>query len=63
MIAATSFSIVNSTFSEWNLRPGPAHSAIIVVPGVWPDPRDANFIITGNKFMRLYGFAFHRTTT
>lgn len=58
VIAATSFSIVNSTFSEWNLSPSPAHSAIIVYPGYGP-PARCNFIISGNKFIRDIDFGLH----
>ena len=58
VIAATSFSIVNSTFSEWNLSPGPAHSAIIVYPGPGATRR-CNFIISHNKFIRDTDFGLH----
>ncbi len=58
VIAATSFSIVDSTFSEWNLSTSPAHSAVIVYPGFGPTWR-CNFTIIGNQFIRDIDFGNH----
>lgn len=55
VLAATSFSITDSTFSEWNLSTSPAHSAVIVYPGVGR----CNFTVTGNQFIRDVDFGAH----
>ena len=50
---ATSFSIMNSTFSEWNIR-DELCSAVLI----HPDPR-TNFTIIGNQFIRDIDFGEH----
>ena len=53
VLAARSFAILNSTFSEWNLN-NRGHSAIII----FPDHR-TNFTIIGNQFIRDTDFGNH----
>lgn len=54
VLAATSFAILNSTFSEWNLNDR-GHSAIFI----FPNPR-TNFTIIGNQFIRDTDFGKHK---
>jgi len=53
VLAATSFAIINSTFSEWNLN-NLAHSAVLVHPNA-----RTNFSIIGNQFIRDTDFGTH----
>lgn len=57
VLAALSFSVTNSTFSEWNLSTSPSHSAILVA-GVGGTGR-TNFQIIGNRFIRDADFGGH----
>jgi hypothetical protein len=57
VLAAASFSVTNSTFSEWNLSTSPSHSAILVT-GVGGAGR-TNFQIIGNRFIRDADFGGH----
>jgi hypothetical protein len=54
VLAATSFAIIDSTFSEWNLN-NLGHSAVLI----FPNPR-TNFSIIGNQFIRDNDFGTHR---
>lgn len=54
VLAATSFSVVSSSFSEWNVEPTfGVFSAILVYPGLGSR---TNFQITGNQFTRDVDF-------
>ena len=53
VLAATSFAIINSTFSEWNLN-NLGHSAVVVFPHA-----RTNFSIIGNQFIRDTDFGTH----
>jgi hypothetical protein len=57
VLAAVSFSVTNSTFSEWNLGTSPSHSAILVA-GVAGTGR-TNFQIIGNRFIQDVDFGGH----
>jgi hypothetical protein len=53
VLSATSFAIINSTFSEWNLN-NLGHSAVLVHPNA-----RTNFSIIGNQFIRDTDFGNH----
>ncbi len=54
--AATSFAIMNSTFSEWDLD-GNGFSAVLIHPN-----RSTNFSIIGNQFIRDADFGNQRNS-
>lgn len=53
VLAATSFAIINSTFSEWDLN-DLGHSAVVIYPHA-----RTNFSIIGNQFIRDVDFGTH----
>ena len=53
ILAATSFAISNSTFSEWDLN-NQGHSAVLIFPNA-----RTNFSIIGNQFIRDADFGNH----
>lgn len=61
VLAAVSFSVTNSTFSEWNLVNLAGRAAIFVAAGAGAGR--TNFQIIGNRFIRDADFGGHTNTT